>query len=306
MTPSAILVTGAGGFVGRHLTAVLQARFPGATLHGPRFDVTDADAVAKAIRDIKPQACFHLAAIAAIPEARQHPDRAWQVNLHGTLNVARAILAHAPQCRLVYASSADTYGMSFGAGVALTEAAPLAPMNTYGATKAAADLALGAMARDGLDVIRVRPFNHTGPGQSTAFVVSAFAEQVARIAAGLQAPVLRVGDLEPQRDFLDVRDVCAAYAACLTADPAPGTILNVASGRPRRIRDVLTDLLESAGVDAKVETDPARLRPSDIPVAIGDATEARRVLHWEPAIAWRQTVSDLLEDWRRRVAAQTG
>lgn len=302
MDPRSILVTGAAGFVGQHLTASLGARYPAARLHTARFDVTDPAEAVAAICDAQPQACFHLAAIAAIPEARQHADRAWLVNLHGTLNVARAILAHAPGCRLVYASSADTYGTSFGSGKPLDETAPLAPMNTYGATKAAADLALGAMARDGLDVVRVRPFNHTGPGQSADFVVSAFAEQVARIAAGQQEPVLRVGDLEPQRDFLDVRDVCAAYVACLAPNVPSGVILNVASGQPRRIRDVLSDLLEIAGVAVEIETDPARLRPSDIPLAIGDAGLAQRLLGWAPLIAWRQTLSGLLEDWRARIA----
>ena len=301
--PRRIMVTGADGFVGRHLMRALAAAFPGAELAPAAFDVTDAPAVEAGIAAAPPDALVHLAAVAAIPAARQDPDRAWRVNLGGTLNLARAVLAHAPACTFVFSSSADIYGASFRAGRPLDEAALPAPMNTYAATKAAADLALGAMAADGLRAVRVRAFNHTGPGQAPEFVVAAFAEQVARIAAGLQPPVLRVGDLTPHRDFLDVRDVCAAYAACVRVGAAlpPGTVLNIASGQPRRVGDVLQALLDAAGVQAQPQTDAARLRPSDIPLAAGDAGLARRLLGWAPAIPWAQTVADVLADWRTRL-----
>ena len=303
-SPGRILVTGADGFVGRHLMPVLAAAFPGAILDAAAFDVTDDAAVDAAIAAAPPDALVHLAAIAAIPAARRDPGRAWQVNLGGTLNLARAVLAHAPGCTMVFSSSADIYGASFRGGRPLAEDALPAPLNAYAATKAAADLALGAMAAaDGLRVVRVRAFNHTGPGQSEDFVVPAFARQVARIAAGLQPPVLQVGDLSPLRDFLDVRDVCAAYAACIGADLPPGTVLNIAGGQPRRVGDVLQDLLDAAGVQAAPQTDAARLRPSDIPLAVGDAGLARRLLGWAPAIPWAQTLADVLADWRTRVQA---
>ena len=162
------------------------------------------------------------------------------------------------------------------------------------------------MARDGLQIIRVRPFNHTGPGQSAAFVVAAFARQVARIAAGLQPPSLSTGALDPLRDFLDVRDVCRAYALCLQRRDAlePGALFNIASGHPRRVGDVLTELLALAGVQADITTDPARLRASDIPLAAGDATLARQVLGWSPSISWEQTLTDMLTDWRVRVTSE--
>ena len=251
----------------------------------------------------RPDAVVHLAAVAAPAQARRDPDEAWRVNLGGTLNVARAILEAAPACTLLFASSADAYGASFRDGRALDETAALAPLNTYGATKAAADLALGALAAEaGLRCVRVRPFNHTGPGQSEAFVVPAFARQVARIAAGTQEPVLRVGALDPMRDFLDVRDVCAAYAAVLARrdELAPGTILNVASGQPRRIGDVLQELMAASGVRAEVQADAGRMRPSDIAVAEGDAGLARRLLGWVPRIDWSRTLADVLADWRER------
>ena len=303
MRPRAILVTGSDGFVVRHLLARLAADFPDAALHPAAFDVTDPDAIDHAVAAMRPDACLHLAAIAAIGEARDAPEHAWAVNLGGTLSLARALRRHAPECVLLYVSSADAYGGSFAAGVALDEAPPLAPMNTYGATKAAADLALGAMAQDGLRVVRLRPFNHTGPGQSEAFVVAAFARQVARIAAGRQPPVHRVGTLDARRDFLDVRDVVAAYSLCLArADAlAPGTILNVASGEGRRVGDVLDALLALSGVRATVEIEAARLRRTEIPLACGDAARARTALGWAPAVAWETTLRDVLQDWHARV-----
>jgi len=300
--PRRILVTGSGGFVGAHLMPALAHAYPDAAIVGATADVTDREAVMGEIATAAPDAVIHLAAIAAIPAARQDPARAWHVNLHGTLHVASAVLAHAPGATLLFASTADLYGATFRSGVPIDETAMLAPLNTYAATKAAADLALGAMAAEGLRAIRMRPFNHTGPGQTDAFVVAAFAQQVARIAAGLQPPVLQVGDLSPLRDFLDVRDVCAAYAQVLAADLTPGAILNIASGQSRRIGDVLRDLLHAAGVTADIQTDPARLRPSDIPIAAGDAGRLR-ALGWAPAVPWAQTVADTLAYWRHKIAA---
>jgi len=300
-----VLVTGATGFVGRHLLPVLAAGMPDAEIIPSSFDLTDDAAVRASLRSVQPDGCVHLAAISAISVAHRNPARAWAVNLHGTLNVAHAILAEAPTCVFLFASTADAYGRSFRVGTPLDESAPLAPMNLYGATKAAADLALGALAAtDRLHVIRVRPFNHTGRGQAPDFVIPAFARQIARIAAGLQPPLLEVGALDSERDFLDVRDVCDAYIRCLlnSAELPPGTILNIASGIPRRIGDVLGDLLSLAGVQAEVRIDPARLRPSDIPLAVGCAAAAKRLLGWTPSTSWANTLSEVLDDCRDNVA----
>ena len=276
---------------------------PDRKLHAAEADITNASAVVEEIRTLQPGFCVHLAAISAPVQATRAPEQAWRVNLRGTLNLAQAIRAHAPDCLLLFASSAEVYGRSFLAGVPLDEGAVPAPLNTYAATKAAADLALGALAAEGLRCVRLRAFNHTGPGQSDAFVVAAFARQVALIASGRQPPVLRVGALEPARDFLDVRDVCAAYSACIAqahATPA-GTILNIASGTPRKIGDVLRALLAAANIQAAVETDPARLRGNDIPLACGDASRARSLLGWKPEVPWEQTITDVLDDWRKRI-----
>lgn len=308
MTPRRILITGASGFVGLHLTPRLAAAFPIAELmpcNATTVDIADPAAVLSLVRGTRPDTVIHLAALADVAAARADPKLAWRVNLHGTLALAQAILREVPECLLLHVSSADAYGRSFASGAPVDEEAPLAPMNTYAATKAAADLALGALIGDGLRCIRVRPFNHTGPGQSAAFVVPAFARQIARVAEGLQPARLRVGALDPRRDFLDVRDVCEAYVACLRhAEELPRTaILNIASGVPRRVGDVLNELLALAGIAAEIETGETLLRPAEIPLAQGDARTARAALNWAPAITWKQTLRDVMDDWRARVRA---
>jgi GDP-4-dehydro-6-deoxy-D-mannose reductase len=151
----------------------------------------------------------------------------------------------------------------------------------------------------------MRPFNHTGPGQSSGLVVAAFARQVARIESRLQPPVIEVGNLEPRRDFLDVRDVCAAYVACVTRRKVirPGTIFNVASGEARRVGDVLNALLKISGVAAEIRIDATRTRTTDVPLAWCDASRAKEFLGWAATTPWQQTLQDVLDDWRKRIAA---
>src|SRR5271166_1626862 len=306
--PRTILVTGASGFVGRHLMTALAGAYPSATLLTRALDVRDAEAVEAAVRTGMPDICVHLAGVSAIAAAQQAPENAWNVNFHGSLHLARALSRHVPDCQMLFVSSADAYGSSFRAGVKLDERAPLAPMSVYGETKAAADLVLGGMAAQGLRVVRVRPFNHIGPGQAAQFVVPAFARQIARIAAGLQTPVLQVGNLETWRDFLDVRDVCSAYVACITRRDIlpPGTVLNLASGQARRIGEVLAQLAVLAGVAAEIKFDASRVRDTDIRMACGNATQARELLNWMPIIPWEQTLRDVLDDWRGRVGTEAG
>jgi len=301
------MITGASGFVGRHLTRALAAAYPTANVLTPDIDMRNPSAIAAAVQGMLPEVCVHLAAVSAVAAAGQVPDRAWQVNCHGTMHLGWALAQHVPNCQLLFVSSADAYGASFKSGVKLDESAPLAPINVYAETKATADLAFCGMAQQGLRVVRLRPFNHTGPGQSPAFVVPALARQIARIEAGLQSPVLEVGALDTWRDFLDVRDVCAAYVACIAKRDVlpPGQILNLASGQPRRIGDVVADLAALAGVPLEIHVDRTRIRNSEIRVACGNAARAEKLLDWRPVIPWVKTLQDVLADWRRRVDGGT-
>jgi len=319
MTPQRILVTGAAGFVGRHMLARLRADFPAAHIIAAAraqdaatppagadalvsFDLLAPASVATAIRDSHPDAVIHLAAHADVGASFANPDGVWAANVDGTRALAAAILREAPGCVLLQASSAEVYGLAFQSGAVLTEDAPMRPANPYAASKAAIDIALGEMALRGLRVIRFRPLNHIGPGQGPGFAVAAFARQIARIEAGLQPPTITTGALDRARDFLDVRDVCAAYALALgCADSlAPGAVFNLCSGQLRLLADVLADLQRVAGTAFQVETAAAVLRPVDVLQTRCDASAARVALGWAPGWAWADTLRDVLADWRGR------
>ncbi|MCK8636674.1 GDP-6-deoxy-D-lyxo-4-hexulose reductase [Parasaccharibacter sp. TMW2.1882] len=297
-----ILITGASGFVGRHLTSLLKAHPSKDLIFDERFDVTNILEVSDVVRRVQPDACVHLAGVTSIAQARQDRNKAWNVNLQGTLNVAQALLAYAPQATLVFSSSSEIYGDSFLTGEALDENALLIPNNPYSVTKAAADLSLGAMVREGLKVIRVRPFNHTGAGQVENFVVAAFARQIAKIEVGTQRPVVEVGNLDAERDFLDVRDVCEAYKACIdrSQDIPSGVILNICSGQTRSIRSILEKLVNFSKVEIEIRVKKELLRPVDVRYARGSNELACKILHWQPKVLWEETLQSVLNYWREK------
>lgn len=308
-----ILVTGAGGFVGRHLLPALRAAFPGAVLLATSREgaVAGADALLPfalerpeafpaLLAAARPDALLHLAAQAHVPASFADPGATWRANLDATLALAEAVRREHPGCLFAFVSSAEVHGLAFQAG-ALDEDAPFRPANPYAASKAAAEIALAEMALRGLRLVRLRPVGHVGPGQAPDYAVPAFARQVALVAAGRQEPVVRTGALDRWRDLLNVRDVCAAYAAALAKPPENGAALLLASGVPRRMGAVLAELLALAGVSARMEESPALLRPTDLARTEGNAARARALLGWAPVVPWQQTLRDVLADWRGRV-----
>lgn len=321
--PRRILVTGASGFVGRNLMPMLRRAFPDAVLIAAirsgnlavvecadlamTMDLERLDMLEPVLQQARPDAIIHLAAQAAVGMAFAQPISTWQINLNGTLALAEAVLRHTPKAHMIFPSSAEVYGLSFqDATGPLDEKAPMNPANPYAASKAAADIALGEMALRGLFVTRMRPFNHTGPGQGENFVVAAFAQQAARIEAGLQPPVIKVGALDRWRDLLDVQDVCNAMIRVLQVGPElpHRAVFNIASGQPHRVGDILQGLLDRIGLKVRVEEEASRLRPTDVIRTEGDSRLAQRLLGWAPEVPWDTTLDRVLEDWRRRVRAE--
>lgn len=296
-----VYVTGAGGFVGSRLIPALEAAGHEVSSADREVDVTSRRAVADAFRASRPDAVIHLAALSSVAQSMQDPGSAWRVNYLGTRAVLQALAEAAPKARLLAIGSADQYSPAGPDSKPFDESTPLRPRSPYARSKAAAEQLARLAARDGLDVVCVRAFNHTGPGQTDTFVVPDFAHQVAAIAAGRREPLMRVGNLESVRDFLDVRDVVAAYLLLLDRD-VPADVYNVASGSGQRIADILSGLCERAGVEPTIETDPARHRPTDW--LVGDASRLEAATGWRPAHAFETTLGEVLHDWRSRVAAE--
>jgi GDP-4-dehydro-6-deoxy-D-mannose reductase len=211
-----------------------------------------------------------------------------------------AVAAHAPKARVLLVGSGETYGPAAPGTPAFTEDTPLRPGSPYSRTKAAADL-LGASYRDrGLDVLQVRPFNHTGAGQSDVFVAPSFARQIVEIERGARADTLEVGNLDSVRDFLDVSDVVEAYTL-LCESPIPAGAYNVASGRGVSAGELLRGLCARAGVSPRIHVDPSRFRPTD--QSIGDASRLHAASGWAPKVPFETTLDGLLAHWRAVLSA---
>lgn len=308
------LITGAAGFAGRHLVAELEAETDwdivglsrktariGARARSVACDLLDRSHLDRVIGRYRPDVVFHLAAQSYVPKAFADPAATLSNNIVGQVNLFQALLKHDLRPTVVVVSSSEIYGPVEDADLPVDESAPLKPANPYAVSKAAQDL-LGFQYfySERLPVVRVRPFNHAGPGQSDRFVVSGFARQVAEAEAGKTEPGLLVGNLEAQRDFLDVRDVVRAYR--LVADAGePGEVYNIASGRPRSIASIVERLVAMATIPLEVRQDPARMRPADTPVIYGDATKLIERVGWQPVIPIEQTLADTLAYWRARV-----
>lgn len=299
------VVTGARGFVGPHLVAHLEASgdsVAGLDRHGPEpFDVTDFGHVREQFDDLRPDVVYHLAALSHVGESWEHPTESFRVNAEGTLNVLRAC-AELKTERVVVVLSSEEYGRVDDADLPLTEDAPLRPVTPYGAAKSAADLlALQAYLGDGLATIRVRPFGHTGPGQSPRFVVPALATRIARAERDGHDEV-PVGSLEAVRDLSDVRDVVRAYRL-LAERGEPGEVYNVCSGTGVSVRDVAERLLARARHPITLVTDPELVRPVEVPRLVGSNARLRAATGWTPEIALDQTVADVLDHARTALSS---
>jgi len=286
-----VLVTGAHGFVGRHLLSELGSRAVPA-----EADVTRGADVTAEVADVRPDAVVHLAAVSSVAESWESEAAVWTVNAVGTVNVLRAVADEQPSARVLLTSTAEVYGRA--ARVPTPENAEIAPLSPYAASKAAGEIACFRAARaDGLDVVVARAFPHVGPGQREQFAVGSWTAQIARLERE-GGGTLRVGNLSVERDLTDVRDVCRAYRLLLDRDVAAG-VYNVASGRAVPLARIVELLVESVRVDVSVEQDAARLRPADVPVVCGDASRLRAATGWRPEIPLATSLADTLEAARQ-------
>jgi GDP-4-dehydro-6-deoxy-D-mannose reductase len=312
-----VLILGITGFAGRYLAKELEKtgrEVVGAARRVPdsgrdeagrtllRCDVTEPAEIAATLAAARADAVVMLAGMASPPAAQRDPSAAFLVHALGTVHVLAAAGRLEPRPRVLLVTSSEAYGEVREGELPVTEETPLRPASVYAASKASADLAARAFAlSEKLDVVRVRSFNHTGPGQRPDFVCPDFARQVAEIAAGRRAAVMEVGNIDVERDFSDVRDVARGYVAALERGRT-GEVYNLCSGRPRSIRSILEELFAIAGVRPEIRVAPERVRPHEVPAYWGSPAKAEAELGWRPEIPWAQTVADLYRDARSRVA----
>ena len=314
--PGPPLVTGATGFAGSHLLDHLLEMEPLVAAWGhvragqphlvsdPRIawdsvDLLDRAATARTLTNLQPSVIYHCAGIAHVGDSWSKPLRALSVNVLGTHHILEGVRAAALRCPVLVVGSALVYRASMNS---LREEDAIGPSDPYGVSKLAQEM-LAAQPAPG-PVFIVRPFNHAGPRQGPDYVTSSFAKQVAEIEAGLREPVLRVGNLESQRDITDVRDIVRAYRLVM-AHGSPARPYNVCSGRAYRIRELLDTVIAQSQVSIRIEVDPNRMRPSDNPVIAGDRTRITAETGWEPTIPIEQTLDDLLDYWRAQTARQS-
>ncbi len=313
------LITGVGGFAGGHLARYL-CRHTDLTVFGSvffeperythlhelgltlrRVDLRDEHAVEELLDEAAPDMIFHLAAQAFVPESWDDPWGTLENNIRAQLNILHTLARLDARPRVLVIGSADQYGAIRPDEVPVDESHPFRPDSPYSVSKIAQDmLGLQYYLSHGIPVVRVRPFNHIGPGQNKRFVAPAFASQIAAIEAGKADPVVYVGNLEARRDFTDVRDVVRAYYLALTRG-RPGEVYNIGSGKAHSVRELLDLLLSLSPVAIEVRQDPARMRPVDVPVVICDAGKLRRDTGWEPAIPFEQSLRDVLAEWRAKM-----
>lgn len=315
-----VLITGADGFVGRHLAAFLSeeigADVLGLDLRPPRdagpwekcefgvCDILDRELVYSHINKFQPDYIFHLAAQSSVHHSWEDPQLTYNIALSGQANVFDALRATGKDAVIHVACSAEEYGRVREDELPIGEEHPLRPASPYALSKVMQDYhAVFCHQAYGMKAIITRAFNMTGPGQAPEFVVSGFARQIAEVEAGERDAVIRVGNLEARRDFSDVRDLVGAYWL-LVQKGKPGEAYNVCCGCDRSIREILDMLLSMSRVPIKVEVDPNRLRKADIPVLRGDNSKMRELVGWVPTFSLEKTLADVLDWWRERTSSK--
>jgi GDP-4-dehydro-6-deoxy-D-mannose reductase len=319
-----VLITGITGFAGSHLADYILAEHPGVEVFGTyrwrsrrenidhlegrirliECDLGDVTALRAALMTAQPDAIFHLAAQSFVPTSWVAPAETFHINVTGQIHLFEAIRLLGLDPVVQLACSSEEYGLVHKDETPITESNPLRPLSPYAVSKVSQDfLGYQYFKSYGLRAIRTRGFNHEGPRRGEVFVMSNFAKQIAAIEAGAQEPVIRVGNLDSVRDFTDVRDMVRAYWLAATKGE-PGEVYNIASGRGITIREMLDRLIAMSRVAVRVENDPARMRPSDVEVLIGDSSKFRAATGWAPRIPLEKTLADSLDYWRERYAAR--
>ncbi len=314
-----VLVTGVTGFAGSHLVDYMLTRgdcqifgiqrWRSRTENVEHFadqitllecDLRDATSTRDALEKVRPDWIFHLAAQSFVPTSWTAPTESLTTNILGQVNLFEGVRHVGLKCRIQLACSSEEYGMVRPDEVPIKETNPLRPLSPYAVSKVTQDM-LGYQYWMSwkVDSVRTRGFNHEGPRRGPVFVASDFAKQIADIEKGRKPPVLSVGNLEARRDFTDVRDMVKAYWLSLEKCE-PGEAYNICRGRAWAIREVLDLLLGMTKAKIEVRQDPARLRPSDVPVLLGDNSKFVKATGWQPTIAFEQTLLDMLEHWRAR------
>ncbi len=320
------LITGTTGFAGSHLVEYLFAHQPQVEVFGIKrwrspmdniahladrlilieTDLRDYQSVYSMLDKVRPAAIFHLAAQSFVPTSWNAPAATLETNVVGQTHLFEAVRSLALDPVIQIACSSEEYGLVHPEETPMTEQNPLRPLSTYAVSKIAQDyLGYQYFQSYGLKVIRTRGFNHTGPRRGDVFVTSNFAKQLARIKAGLAEPVIRVGNLSAMRDFTDVRDMVRAYWLAVTKGK-PGEVYNIASGKAIVIQELLEKLIELTDVEVEIQQDPERMRPSDVEILIGDSSKFRADTGWEPEIPFEQTLRDVVDYWRDRIANEEG
>lgn len=309
------LITGISGFVGSHLTEYLLESTDweiAGTVFGPYGNISDLcgqvelypaelsrlDVMTFVLEQAQPDVIFHLAAQPLVSASHRDPWGTLEINIRVQLNVLEGVSRVNPQCGVLVVGSGEEYGLVSPEDLPIDEDTPLRPLSAYAISKVAQDLlGLQYHLTHKLRVVRVRPFNHIGPRQRLGFVAPDFASQIAEAELGLRPPVIEVGNLDTRRDFSDVRDVVRAYVSLITSGES-GQVYNVGSGKSHAVRDVLDILMAKSRVPIDVQSDPQRMRPSDVPEAVSDVTRIRERTGWQPEIPFEQSLDDILTYWR--------